>query len=259
MDMLDNKMLLGAGKLSFESALTKKAEALSGRAAGADPAQRQKVAQEFAAFLYQEVLKAMRASLPQDGLGESESSLSRDIYTSMMDAEIAKAVAKRDSSGFGKTIEKSLDKIIQPAPAPIPSETKVPSTGVVSSLFGMRKDPFTGHDHFHSGVDIAAPVGTPVKAAAPGKVVFSGTAPGYGNLVEIDHGDGLVTRYGHNSENLVAVGDRIEAGQSIALVGSTGRATGAHVHFEVRRAGKPADPVGLLGELTKGTKIRSVV
>jgi murein DD-endopeptidase MepM/ murein hydrolase activator NlpD len=257
-DFPDSKSIGGFGKLSFDSALTKKAQALSGRMASADPAQRQKVAQEFVSFLYQEVLKAMRATLPQDGFGEKSEALSRDIYTSMMDAEIAKAMAKRDSSGFAKTVEKALDKMITPR-ARTPNETAPPSDGVVSSLYGMRKDPFSGHKKFHSGIDIAAPAGTPVKAAAPGKVSFSGPVPGYGNLVEIDHGGGLVTRYGHNSANLVAVGDRIEAGQAIALIGSTGRATGAHVHFEVRRAGKPSDPESLLGELTKGTKIRATV
>lgn len=257
MDVLNNKMIGGFGKLSLDAALTKSAHALSGQAASADPAQRRKVAQEFASFLYQEVLKAMRATLPQDGLDGSES-LSRDIYTSMMDGEIAKAVAQRDSSGFARTVEKALDKMIAP-PAPSQGESAAPSSGVVSSLFGMRKDPFSGQPRFHNGVDIAAPAGTPVKAAVPGKVIFSGPAPGYGNLVELDHGGGLVTRYGHNSENLVVVGDRIAAGQSIALVGSSGRATGAHVHFEVRRAGKPADPETLIGDLVKGGKIRSVV
>jgi murein DD-endopeptidase MepM/ murein hydrolase activator NlpD len=199
----------------------------------------------------------MRATLPQGGFSESES-LSRDIYTSMMDAEIAKAVAKRDSGGFTKTVEKALDKMSVPRP-PLASATKAPSEGVVSSLYGMRKDPFTGHRKFHSGIDIAAPAGSPVKAIASGKVVFSGPAPGYGNLVEIDHGGGLVTRYGHNSENLVSAGASIEAGQAIALVGSSGRATGAHVHFEVRQAGKPTDPESLIGEVAKGHKIHTVV
>jgi murein DD-endopeptidase MepM/ murein hydrolase activator NlpD len=135
----------------------------------------------------------------------------------------------------------------------------VPNSGTVSSVFGFRKDPFSGHKRFHNGVDIAAPMGTPVKAAGPGTVIFSGRTAGYGNLVEVDHGDGLVTRYGHNAQNLVAVGDRIEPGQAIALVGSTGRTTGSHVHFEVRRAGKTINPETLLGELAKGSKIRSVV
>lgn len=155
MDFPDSKSIGGFGKLSFDSALTKKAQALSGRVASADPAQRQKVAQEFVSFLYQEVLKAMRATLPQDGFGEKSESLSRDIYTSMMDAEIAKAMAKRDSSGFAKTVEKALDKMITPRTTP--NETATPSDGVVSSLYGMRKDPFSGDKKFHSGIDIAAP------------------------------------------------------------------------------------------------------
>jgi murein DD-endopeptidase MepM/ murein hydrolase activator NlpD len=253
---MDGQSFGKLGQFSLESALSKRAEALTSRAAVGDAGQRRKAAQEFGAFLYQEVLKAMRATLSQDGFVESES-LSRDIYTSMMDAEIAKAVAKRDTSGFAKTVERALDKIS--APTRTPSEPKTPSNGIVSSVFGFRKDPLSGHKRLHNGVDIAAPMGTPVKAAGAGTVIFSGRTAGYGNLVEVDHGDGLVTRYGHNAQNLVAVGDRIEPGQAIALVGSTGRTTGSHVHFEVRRAGKTINPETLLGELAKGSKIRSVV
>jgi murein DD-endopeptidase MepM/ murein hydrolase activator NlpD len=253
---METKALGQLGMLPIDSALSKKAEALSGRAAQGDVAQRKKAAQEFTALLYQEMLKSMRAALPQGGLDQAES-LSRDIYTSMMDAEIARVVAKRDSSGFAKTVERALDRLSEPAR--VLSPPTMPGDGVVSSLFGLRKDPFTGHEKFHAGVDIAAPTGTPVKAAAPGTVVFSGQARGYGNLVEIDHGNGLVTRYGHNAENLVVVGDRIQTGQAIARVGSTGSATGSHVHFEVRRAGKPVNPETIVGDLAKGSKIRSIV
>ncbi len=243
------------GKSALADALAEKAQGLKQQAAGADARQRQKLAQEFASFLYLEVLKAMRATLPQDGFVEGES-LSRDIYTSMMDAEVARAMARRDATGFSKTVEKSLERVPAPnraAPAP------APNPGVVSSSFGPRTDPLDGAREFHKGVDIAAPAGTPVKAAAPGKVIASGWVNGYGNMVEVDHGGGLVTRYAHNERNLVAVGETIQAGQPIALVGSTGRSTGAHVHFEVRRLGKPVDPAELVGNLAKGARVRSVV
>jgi murein DD-endopeptidase MepM/ murein hydrolase activator NlpD len=110
---------------------------------------------------------------------------------------------------------------------------------------------------FHRGVDIAAPAGAPISAAANGRVVFSGWAAGYGNLVEIDHGDGWVTRYGHNSTNLVAAGDIVAAGQQIASVGQTGRATGDHLHFEVRHDGKPISPKVFLGADSKGAKLNA--
>lgn len=251
------------GQFAAQSALANKAESISGAAAGSDALQRQKAAQEFASFLYLEVLKAMRAALPQDGLLEGES-LSRDIYTSMMDAEIARLMARRDATGFTSKVIKSLDKIAPTGPANITSpegtqdEIHVPVHGVVSSPFGLRPDPFNGEARFHDGVDIAAPSGTSVKAAAAGKVIFSGQAGGYGNLVEVDHGNGLITRYGHNAANLVSLGDEIAAGQPIALVGSTGRSTGAHLHFEVRRAGKPVNPEALLGGVAKGSKLRSM-
>ena len=97
---------------------------------------------------------------------------------------------------------------------------------------------------FHEGVDIADDYGTPIVATAAGVVTFAGyTDGGYGNLVEIDHGNGFVTRYGHNSAVLVTVGMSVKQGQTIALMGSTGKSTGAHVHYEVRLNGSPTDPM----------------
>ncbi|HEY3165861.1 MAG TPA: peptidoglycan DD-metalloendopeptidase family protein [Candidatus Binatia bacterium] len=249
---MESKTLGNLAKVMVPNTLAEKAHALSGKAASPDAAARQKAAQEFTALLYLEVLKAMRVTLAQDGFVESES-LSRDIYTAMFDAEIAQAMAKRDVSGFSKTVERSLERI-----SPPPSQAHTPTQGMVSSPFGLRKDPISGKEKFHQGVDIAAPAGTAVKAVAGGKVVLSGWVAGYGNLVEVDHGDGLVTRYGHNAQNLVSEGEHIQAGQPLALVGSSGRSTGAHLHFEVRRFGKPVTPESFLGDLTKGTKIRSV-
>ena len=253
---MDENTIGNFAKASLQNALSKKAEGLSDAAHSKDARERKKAAQEFASLLFLEVLKSMRAALPQDGLIEGES-LSRDIYTSMMDAEIARVMAKRDSTGFTQAVEKSLEKIAaQPQQK---SEPKAPTGGVVSSVFGLRKDPVNGEKHFHRGIDIAAAAGAPVKAAAAGKVVFSGRMAGYGNLVEVDHGNGLMTRYGHNSANLVSVGDEIQAGQAIALVGKTGRSTGNHLHFEVRKDGKAVNPEIILGELAKGSKLSSLV
>ena len=117
--------------------------------------------------------------------------------------------------------------------------------GRITSPFGSRVDPVTGAiGAFHEGVDIADDYGTPIVATAAGVVTFAGyTDGGYGNLVEIDHGNGFVTRYGHNSAVLVTVGMSVKQGQTIALMGSTGKSTGAHVHYEVRLNGSPTDPM----------------
>jgi murein DD-endopeptidase MepM/ murein hydrolase activator NlpD len=111
-----------------------------------------------------------------------------------------------------------------------------------TSNFGYRIDPFTGHQSFHEGVDFAAETGTPINAAASGKVIYADTHAAYGKNIDIDHGNGLVTRYAHASELLVKEGDLVVRGQRIARVGSTGRSTGPHLHFEVRLNGAPQNP-----------------
>jgi len=119
--------------------------------------------------------------------------------------------------------------------------------GYISSYFGERMDPFDGEEAFHKGVDFAADTGADVLAVATGIVTWAGPRAGYGMLVELSHGNGYVTRYGHNSKILVKVGDTVERGQAIAEVGSTGRSTGPHVHFEVLRNGAQVDPIGFVG------------
>jgi murein DD-endopeptidase MepM/ murein hydrolase activator NlpD len=111
-----------------------------------------------------------------------------------------------------------------------------------TSNFGYRLDPFNGHQTFHEGVDFAAEAGTPINAAASGKVIYADFHAAYGKNVDIDHGNGLVTRYAHASELLVKEGDLVVRGQRIAKVGSTGRSTGPHLHFEVRLNGAPQNP-----------------
>lgn len=123
----------------------------------------------------------------------------------------------------------------------IPSGSPV-NAGYNSSSFGWRVDPFTGHMAMHEGLDFMAEVGTPIYAAANGIVAQAENTPDYGNIVKVDHGSGLETRYAHALRLLVKVGDRVEKGQVIAEVGSTGRSTGAHLHFEVRLNGVALDP-----------------
>jgi murein DD-endopeptidase MepM/ murein hydrolase activator NlpD len=114
--------------------------------------------------------------------------------------------------------------------------------GYMTSGYGWRRDPFSGRSAMHRGVDFAARSGADVITVAAGIVTFAGDRNGYGIMVEINHGNGYVTRYGHNSKVLVKPGDRVLKGQRIALVGSTGRSTGPHVHFEVLRNGVVVNP-----------------
>lgn len=129
----------------------------------------------------------------------------------------------------------SLQEQILPGGRPIKS-------GWLSSYYGMRADPFTGKKAYHSGVDFASKEGSEVVAVASGVVTWAGERWGYGNLVEINHGKGYVTRYGHSKDVLVKVGQRVKKGDVVATVGSTGRSTGPHVHFEVLRNGRAVDP-----------------
>jgi murein DD-endopeptidase MepM/ murein hydrolase activator NlpD len=122
------------------------------------------------------------------------------------------------------------------------------TAGYISSRFGNRTDPFTGRRAFHKGIDFAGREGSDVVAVASGVVIWSGERSGYGELVEVNHGNGYVTRYGHNADNLVAVGDTVKRGQIIARMGDTGRATGPNLHFEVLLNGKAVDPLTYIGK-----------
>jgi murein DD-endopeptidase MepM/ murein hydrolase activator NlpD len=122
------------------------------------------------------------------------------------------------------------------------------NAGYISSMFGNRTDPFTGRAAFHKGVDFAGREGSDVVAVASGVVIWSGDRYGYGQMVEINHGNGYVTRYAHNSENLVAVGDTVKRGEIIAVMGSTGRATGPNLHFEVLHNGRVVNPLSYVNQ-----------
>ncbi|MBB6094905.1 murein DD-endopeptidase MepM/ murein hydrolase activator NlpD [Povalibacter uvarum] len=118
--------------------------------------------------------------------------------------------------------------------------------GWISSYFGQRTDPFNGRTAYHRGVDFAGPAGSQVVAVASGVVTYSKDRFGYGKTVEINHGNGYVTRYAHNQRTLVTPGDTVQKGQAIALIGSTGRSTGPHLHFEVLRNGRAVDPMSFV-------------
>ena len=120
------------------------------------------------------------------------------------------------------------------------------NSGWISSYFGKRTDPFTGKRANHTGIDFAGRAGANVSAVADGVVTWSAKRYGYGLMVEINHGNGYATRYAHNSENLVAVGEEVKKGQTVALMGDTGRATGPNLHFEVLRNGHRVNPVNFI-------------
>jgi murein DD-endopeptidase MepM/ murein hydrolase activator NlpD len=137
-------------------------------------------------------------------------------------------------------------KVARDAAAVAPVHKPLTSYTRVSSIFGNRKDPFNGHLAFHSGIDFAAPQGSTVMSAGAGTVTFVGQMSGYGNAIEVTHEGGIITRYGHLSAFLVKEGDTVSTGSPIGRVGSTGRSTGPHLHFEVRRADNAVDPARYL-------------
>lgn len=137
-----------------------------------------------------------------------------------------------------RLFENRLRALMVPSSAPV--------DGPVGSGFGFRTDPFTGRGALHTGLDYPADVGTPIQAAAGGVVISAEAHPQYGNMVEVDHGNSLVTRYAHASKLLVKTGDIVKRGQVIAQVGSTGRSTGPHLHFEVLVEGVPQNPAKFL-------------
>jgi murein DD-endopeptidase MepM/ murein hydrolase activator NlpD len=138
--------------------------------------------------------------------------------------------------------DQELERNAMPSRAPV-------ANSFITSGYGHRADPFGGGGQFHRGIDFDAQVGDPVMTVADGVVSYSDWRSGYGNVVEVDHGNGFVTRYAHNSRNTVKVGDLVRVGQEVAKAGSTGRSTGAHVHFEVWENGRVHNPRKFLGEI----------
>jgi len=161
----------------------------------------------------------------------------KDFLTGL--GNLARQLDDRDAKLRGVEValmQRNLRTEMRPAGRPVVS-------GWISSGFGKRIDPISGKVGFHEGIDFAGSAGAKVVAVAAGVVIWSGRRKGYGNVVEIDHGQGLITRYAHNRKNLVKVGDAVGRGQTIALLGSTGYSTGPHVHFEVLENGRPVNPM----------------
>ncbi len=180
---------------------------------------------------------------PRGGASEGEGVSAEIPDLSSMLANLEKKVDLRTSqlSALENLIlARELKQEIHPEGRPV-------ENGFISSYFGEREDPFDGQETFHKGVDFAGTKGSTVVAVAAGVVTWSGERSGFGKLIEINHGDGYVTRYGHNEKTLVSVGDTVKRGDAIGLMGSTGRSTGPHVHFEVLRNGRQVDPLSFIG------------
>jgi len=191
-----------------------------------------------------------QSSVKELGVGGSYGLSSSSLETSL--EYEAKELANKLSNNLGhltiqakiKTVSfQELDQFFKNQKSFLQSTPSIwPTRGWVTSGFGYRKSPFTGLREKHEGWDIGSRAGSAIRATADGMVSVAGRERGYGKLVEIDHGYGVLTRYGHNSKNLVKIGSRVKRGQIIALVGSTGRSTGPHLHYEVLVNGVPTNP-----------------
>lgn len=172
-----------------------------------------------------------------------EGALPRVEFLSELDA-LAREIDRRETQLSvleNLLMNRNLQEQVRPSGRPIVK-------GWLSSHFGVRTDPFTGRKAWHHGVDFAGAAGSDIVSVASGVVTWAGPRYGYGNLVEINHGSGFVTRYGHNKEILVSVGDTVKRGEVIARMGSTGRSTGPHVHFEVLKDGRVVNPSNYIRE-----------
>ncbi len=171
-------------------------------------------------------VEAMEASVASADIDELIDSLSRQLSDRSRQLDVLEDVLT----------SRQIRDAARPEGRPI-------RTGWLSSYYGKRTDPFTGRQAFHHGVDYAGPAGSEVLAVAAGVVTFAGKRFGYGTMLEVSHGNGLVTRYGHNEDNLVQVGETVQKGQAIALMGTSGRSTGPHVPLEVLKNGKKVNPL----------------
>jgi murein DD-endopeptidase MepM/ murein hydrolase activator NlpD len=232
--------------------------------------------QQFEGLFLGYLLKVMRSTIEVDK--DDTSSLGKDIYTEMFDHEIALNIAKVRSLGIGEMMYRQLageveqsshsgnesdqrqpendgsatvlssppDNTAEPPRGqeskPVERPFAIPLDGVLTSTYGMRQHPLTRERQFHQGLDIAAPIGTPFRAARSGTVVFSGSLGGYGNAIVLEHGDGYRTLYGHAAKLLVSPGENVEAEQVIGIVGNTGKSTGPHLHFELQKGLEKENP-----------------
>lgn len=247
--------------------LTERAEQAEGSKTGLSPREAQRLEEscaEFESLFINLVMKQMRKTVAKAGL--IDGGMGEEIFTGMMDEEIARQMASRQGLGLrGALMEQLTGERGQMIPQRIALKSyhmhkpvkpaghlfDLPVSGIISSPYGWRKDPFSGDRTFHYGIDIASPAGSGIFAAGKGRVIFSGWKKGYGNVVEIEHQDGFTTLYAHNEKNLVKAGEEVQHYQLIALVGDTGRSTGPHLHYEVKKNGEVVNP-GRVTQLSEG-------
>jgi len=220
--------------------------------------------QQFEALFVGYLMKVMRSTV--DEADPEATSFGKDIYTEMFDSEIASNISKTQSLGIGDLLYHQLEQLETGSAvgsADVPPDSRndsrndesravidransVASAIPVSSAFGIRKDPIDGSMKFHEGIDLAAPAGTPFRSVDSGTVVFAGLLGTFGNTVMVEHRNGDRTLYAHASSVLVRAGQEVGPDQVIGTVGSTGRATGPHLHFELRRNGENVNPNEIL-------------
>jgi murein DD-endopeptidase MepM/ murein hydrolase activator NlpD len=215
---------------------------------------------EFEAIFTYQLLKGMRRTVEKCDLfhgGQGE-----DIYESLLDMELAKGVTGLGPNSLAEQLYQQLtrseseyhgDEAVYSGSLKTAWKMNagLPVEAPISSDYGWRRDPLEGDRRFHRGIDFAAQAGSPVRAVLAGKVVHSGQMRGYGNVVILDHGRGLTTIYAHNRKNTVREGTWVTGGMVIAEVGSTGRSTDPHLHFEVRNENIPQDPSRFLSSIEK--------
>lgn len=210
-----------------------------------------KVAHDFEQFFMGYLMKTMQKS------SSSSQSFEGGVYQDMFTEQIADQAAQSTPLGLGAMIEKALTQGGSAAATAPPSHTATDEAGKVTSGYGMRLHPISGEMQFHHGMDLAAPEGTPVSAASAGKVTFSGTKSGFGEVVEVTTaatGSAATQIYAHLSQRAVSIGQTIAAGDKVGEVGQTGAATGPHLHFEVREGGRSVDPHAWVAGLNFGQK-----
>jgi murein DD-endopeptidase MepM/ murein hydrolase activator NlpD len=250
-----------------------KIRAIQGMNGEAKKSELRKATGEFEAVFISYMLKVMRETIDESGL--MGGGLGKSIYTEMFDQEIARTLAQRGMLGISDLLYRNIEHAAtekedgEEVPGSpdtgndLPSATpehqektegnpaatnkleamQSPVAATVSSPYGTRHDPFNGELRFHKGVDFAAPEGTKVVPALPGKVIASGYDNGYGNYVLLQHSPDLQTRYAHLGEVYIHDGETVTSENSIGTVGNTGRSTGPHLHFEVIRMGKQVNPL----------------
>ena len=216
---------------------------------GDDPVKLREAAQQFEAMVLNEIMKPL-----MENTGMLDGGVGSDVARGMFHQALIEKVAEGGGVGLADSVVRSLGQTrgVQ-AYAPVASPAgrfawPLPGVGEgsVGSGFGMRSDPFTHEQRMHKGLDLSAPTGTPVHPLRGGTVVFAGERGGYGNVIYVDHGNGVQTRYGHLHEIDVQEGDRVDIDHPMGSVGSTGRYTGPPQHLEVRRDGDAVDPRPLL-------------